>query len=139
MEADANEPKLEQQREGGPPFWEWAIAGVGLVLLLASVAYFAWFAGSGPVATPAPRIEVTGIEQQGARYVVLVRVRNPSRSPVAELKVTGTLKRQGNAVEETETQFAFIPGASLREGALFFTRNPREFELELAPKSFQKP
>lgn len=134
-----DDPGGAGRTEAGPPFWEWAMAGVGMVLLLASLGYFSYLAVVREADIPAPAIEVTSVEEQGGRFLVRLRVSNRGRSTAAEVKVTGSLTRDGQVVEESETQFQYLPGESSRDGGLFFSRNPREFQLELLPRSYQKP
>ena len=134
-----DKPALADLANGAPPFWEWVVAGVGLVLLLASLGYFSYAAVGRRGDQPAPVVAVLGVQQQGGRFVVLVRVSNRGRTTAAEVKVSGFLKRGSEVVEESETQFQYLPGESSREGGLFFSRNPRDFELELVPRSYQKP
>lgn len=122
-----------------PPPLEWLLAAVGLVLLLASVGYLLFDAWDGRGAAPAPQVRVTAIEPQQGRFLVRFRVSNESRTPAANLRVVGELRRGEELVESSETEFAFVPGRSWREGGLFFARDPRTLRLELGARSYQAP
>jgi uncharacterized protein (TIGR02588 family) len=127
-------------RAGPPPTaWEWLAAAIGLLLLLASVGYLLADHWGGDAAPPVPVVQVTGIEPQAGRWLVRVRVSNASRGTAAALRVEGELKQGGQAVERSEVEFDFVPGRSSREGGLFFSRDPRGLELDLQPKSYQRP
>lgn len=124
--------------EGPPPLWEWLIAGLGLLLVLASLAYLTVQA-LAPATPPDPVVELVAVHEQQDRYLAVVRVRNRGRQTAEALQVAGVL-RQGDAVlERSETQFEFVPGGSAREGGLFFRHDPRAYALELRPESYQAP
>jgi uncharacterized protein (TIGR02588 family) len=132
-----------EREQGGPepppPPLEWAVAALGLLLLLASVGYLvldAWRAEGG---APAPAVRVTAIERQAGRFLVRFSVRNESSEAAANLRVSGELRDGANVVETSETEFQFVPGRSQREGGLFFSRDPGTFQLDLAARSYQKP
>lgn len=129
----------EAPAEGPPPFWEWVVAALGLVLLLASVGYLAWHARFEPATPPDPVVEVTSVGAQGDRHLVLFRVHNRGTATAAALRITGELRREGQVVEQAETEFQHLPGRSSREAGLFFRNPPAQFELVLAPRSFQRP
>ena len=134
-----DEPQREPQAEEAPPFWEWVMAGIGLLLLIASLTYFGYHALVEETQTPEPLVEVWGVEKQGDRFVVLLRATNRSRSAAADVKVEASLERDGQVVEQGETEFQYLPGESSREGGLFFSRNPAEFEVKVKAKSFRQP
>lgn len=125
--------------EEPPPFWEWVVAGVGLVLLLASLAYLGFHALQGPQTPPAPRIELLGVHGQEGQFLARIRVRNQGTQTAAGLTVAGTLKQGDQTLEESETELDYLPGGSSREAGLFFTRDPRTAQLELSAKGYRKP
>jgi uncharacterized protein (TIGR02588 family) len=130
----------EDAREEAPPFWEWVVAGVGLLLLLASLAYLGWHALQGPQSPPAPRIELLGVDAQPqGGFLVRLRVRNAGGQTAAGLAVSGELKQGEQTLEQSETELDYLPGGSSREAGLFFTRDPRGGQLELSAKGYQKP
>ncbi|QJW84981.1 hypothetical protein HK414_19740 [Ramlibacter terrae] len=125
--------------EGPPPFWQWAVAAPGLVLVLACLGYLVVQALAGTPTPPDPVVEVVSVRQQGARYRVAIRVHNRGKATAEALKIVGELKQGATAVERSETEFQFLPGESSREGGLFFSRDPRPLQLDLRPESFQAP
>lgn len=129
----------QDAREEAPPFWEWVVAGLGLVLVLSCLGYLLLQAMAGPPTPPDPRIEVVAVRAQGDRFLVELRVSNRGQATAEALKVAGEL-RQGDAVlEEADTEFEFLPGESSRLGGLFFERDPRRFALRLRAVSYQVP
>ena len=136
---DAQEEGSEAMREEAPPLSEWVVAFIGLVLLVFSLGYLAYHAFTSPHTAPVPVVELLGIDQQGSRFLARVKVTNRGPTTAERLSVAGRLKRQGEVVEESATEFDFLPGASSREAGLFFSQDPRAFQLELFARSYQKP
>ena len=128
----------EAPGEAPPPWSEWLVAGIGLVLLLASVGYLL-YDGNGASQPPAPVIRMLSVEPLQGRFLVRVQAVNESRATAASLRVEGTLKRGGEVVERSELEFDYLPGRSTREGGLFFTADPRGLQMELAARSYRKP
>ena len=127
-------------REAAPPFWEWVAAGVGLLLVLASVGvlgYYAWAGESGD--GPSPVVQVVAIEQQPAGWLVAVRVHNRALATAAALRLTGSLRQGSEVLEERKLELQYLPGGSSREGGLFFSRDPRLHSLEWAFESYEQP
>lgn len=127
------------RQEEAPPFWEWVVAGVGLVLLLAALAFLGYEASVSDDGPPAPAVQVLGVDRQPAGYVVRLRVRNEARATAANLRVAGVLTQGEREVERSDTEFQFVPGRSEREGGLFFRNDPAAFRLQVRPESYQKP
>jgi uncharacterized protein (TIGR02588 family) len=126
-------------QEGPPPFWEWVVAGLGLVLVLACLGYLTVQALAGPPTPPDPKIDVVAVHAQGGRFLVELRVTNRGQTTAEGLKIAGDLKQGGVVLERSETEFQFLPGESSRQAGLFFVRDPRRFALELQAVSYQAP
>ncbi len=127
-------------REEAPPFWEWVVAGIGLVLVLASLVYLAINAlEMREDARPRPQLELLGVEPLGQRFLVRVRVANHGEATAEGLVVAGELQQQGQVLERAELTFDFLPPRSTREAGLFFTRDPRTLHLELLPVAYRVP
>lgn len=124
--------------EAAPPLSEWIVAGIGLALLVASVAYLL-YDGNGRSQPPAPVLRMLAVEPLQGRFVVRVQALNESRTTAASLRVEGTLRRGAELVERSELEFDYLPGRSTREGGMFFTADPRGLQLELAARSYRAP
>lgn len=125
--------------EEPPPFWEWVSAGIGLLLLAASIGYMLYDARTGEGTPPLPVVEVTGVEPQGQRFIVRFQVRNEGRATAAALRVAGELRRGDTLVENSEVEFDYLPGLSSRGAAMLFERDPRTLQLVLSPRSWREP
>lgn len=140
----ARKPGDPKQGQGGrddraPSLWEWVLASVGLVLLVASVGYLLFYQWTSRDEPPDPAIEVVAIHQQQGRFLVRVRVHNRSHTTAADLRVSGELRRGEEVVERSETEFPYLASESSHEGGLFFTHDPRTLRLELSAESYQVP
>lgn len=126
-------------RETAPSIWEWLVAALGLLLLLATLGYLGWHALSEPARAPEPVAQVLKVERQAQGFLVRVRVSNRGGETASSLRLSGVLKRGDEVVEESEVDFQYLPGGSSREGGLIFTHDPAQFALELTPKGYEKP
>lgn len=128
------------RKDPDPPPWEWAVAALGAVVLLAVLGFLAWDAWRLDHSPPDPRLSVEQVlEQPGPRYLVIVRAQNNGSQAAASLKITGRLRSGGSTVESSDTEFQYLPGASKRRAGLFFTHDPHRGELTLSVDSYQLP
>lgn len=126
-------------RETAPSIWEWLVAALGLLLLLATLGYLGYHALAEPRRPPEPVAQVVRVERLAQGFLVRVRVANRGGETASALKLAGVLKRGDEVVEESEADFQYLPGGSSREGGLFFAHDPAQFALELRPKGYEKP
>ena len=126
-------------RQHDIPRSEWAVAALGLVLVLGCLGFLAWSGLAGGERDIRPILRVTAIEQQDERYLVRLKVTNGGAGAAAALRVTARLQRGQEVIEEAETEFQYLPGHSSREAGLFFRHDPRSLTLELAARSYQAP
>lgn len=122
-----------------PSLLEWGIAAIGLLLLLATLGYLAYQAVAMPHRPPEPVAQVLGVERQARGFLVRVRVSNRGTETAAALKLQGVLRRGAEVVEQSETEIQYLPAGSSREGGIFFSRDPAQFTLEVAPRGYEKP
>lgn len=132
-------PPGPAQQEERPARLEWLLGAAGLVLLLSSIGYLAYQAISGASRPPAPVLSVIAVDPQQGKFLVRVQVTNQGSTTAAALKITGSLTRDGAVVEQAEAVLDYLPAGSAREGGLFFSRDPRQYELELSAAGYQKP
>jgi len=128
----------ERRKPPAPSRWEWFVAAVGAVLLVATLAFLLHDALSA--STPAqPAISILDVQRQQGRYVVRLRVDNAGERTAARLRLHATLSDAGTVLEEAETEFDYVPGRSSREAGLFFRNDPRVHTLQVVPRSYQEP
>ena len=121
--------------------WEWGVAALGLVLLLAVMAYLLVDAFTASTAPPDPVLAVEAVDRlDGGGFLVRIRVQNRGQRTAAKLRVAGTLATsQGGKVEEAECEFDYVPAQSVRHGGLFFRSDPNRLQLQLQARGYIEP
>ncbi len=127
---------------------EWVVAALGALLVFGSMAYLAYAAFGRDEAPPDVRLAVEEVRElpSGRGYLVKFRAHHEEREAAAELGVEGELRGLaggggggGGAVETSEATLDHLPARSSRAGGLFFSRDPRGFELRLRAKGYAEP
>ena len=119
---------------------EWFAAGTGLLLTAGLLAILIWQAWQEPgEQLPAVAAEILAIREANGVHVVAVEARNSSAATAANVIVSGTLLRGGEAVETSEFTLDYVPGNSSRRGGLFFSLDPRGLELEVRALGYADP
>lgn len=138
MEQDKKEEKKEQD----PPFWEWIVAAVGAVALVACTGYLALDAFAAPRTAPSPQVKAEAIARSpgsDGRFAVRVAVSNAGSMPVSELKVVAELQPPQGEPERMDTVLPYLPGHSERHATFYFGSDPGAGTLRLFAESGQKP
>lgn len=137
--AHASQPPQEPAR-AHTPLLEKFIAALGALALVLTLGYLVWSAASGHAQSPDPVVEVEGVEQQGERFLVRVRVHNRGAGTAEDLRLVGrVLGPAGIVLEESRTEFQYLPGESSREAGLYFRHDPRGGRLAWRAESYQQP
>jgi len=137
--AEEKEKKENQERQKETPVWEWIIAAVGLILVVAALGTTLYRAVTKESTPPILEISVKAIVPTSNGYLVEFRVKNTGNQTAAALTIEGELKRGAESVETSTASLAYAPANSQREGGLFFTKNPNEFEVNIRALGYEKP
>lgn len=121
------------------PVLEWIIAFVGLALVVGTVSFMVYQAIKGDSSPPDISLHVESISPIGNGYVVRIRAMNNGGSTAAGLTVEGALRHAFETVETSGATISYVPPHSQRIGGLFFTKDPRQFELHLRAKGYEAP
>jgi uncharacterized protein (TIGR02588 family) len=121
------------------PLWMWGIALLGLALVLGSIVFMLYEAAAGDSSPPDVAVRVDSILPTRNGFLVGIRVVNEGGSTAEGLTVEGELRRGAESVETSNTTIEYVPSHSEREGGLFFTSDPRQYELRLRAKGYEKP
>jgi uncharacterized protein (TIGR02588 family) len=140
MAEEKSENKEENQvRRKETPVWEWIVAAVGLIFVIATLGTTLYRAITEESTPPILEISVEAIVPTNNGYLVEFRVKNTGNQTAAALTIEGELKRGEESVETSTASLAYAPANSRREGGLFFTKNPNEFELNIRALGYEKP
>jgi uncharacterized protein (TIGR02588 family) len=129
----------EQQKLKDAPFWMWGIALFGLALVLGSIVFMLYEATAGDSSPPDVSVRVDSILPTRHGFLVEIRVVNEGGSTAEGLTVEGELRNGSESVEISNTTIEYVPSHSEREGGLFFTVDPRQYELQLRAQGYEKP
>ena len=135
----AQESEKEQQKINDAPLWLWSIGLLGLVLVLGSIAFMLYEAAMGDTSPPDVSVRVEAIESTGTGFLVTFRAVNEGGSTAAGLTVEGKLKNGAESVETSHTTVEYLPSHSEREGGLFFTLDPQQYDLQLRATGYEEP
>ncbi len=139
---EKSENKEKRERPKKTPVWEWIIAAVGFILVVAALGTTLYRAVIEESTPPILEISVEAIVPTANGYLVNFSVKNNGNQTAAGLTVEGELKRGEEGAESVETSsatLAYAPANSRREGGLFFSKNPNEYKLEIRAKGYEKP
>ena len=121
------------------PLWMWGIALLGLALVLGSIAFMLYEAAAGDASPPDVTVRVEAIRPTRNGFLVEFRAANEGGSTAEGVTVEGELRDGAESVETSDTTIEYVPSHSEREGGLFFTSDPRRFELRLRAKGYERP
>jgi len=122
------------------PLIEWASAAVGIVITAVMFGLLAYEAvRQRDEISPILTVEPIAAVKAGGQYVVEVEVRNIAPKTAAAVQVEGLLKSGGIQVETSNATVDYVPGESVRQAALIFTRDPREHRIELRATGYARP
>lgn len=140
MAEEKSENKEKNQgRQRETPVWEWIIAAFGLILVVAATGTTLYRAVTEESTPPILEFSVEAIVPTANGYLVEFRVKNTGNQTAAGLAIEGELKRGEESVETSTATLAYAPANSQREGGLFFTKNPSDFELNIRASGYEKP
>jgi len=132
----------EQPCPPGPreiPALEWVVAGIGALLVAGTIGYLAAQALWRDTTPPDVRLVAEPAREQQGGWLVRFHAFNRGGEPAAELLIEGELRGPDGTVETSEATLDYLPPGSQRDGGLFFTGDPRRFELTLRAKGYTRP
>lgn len=121
------------------PLWMWGIALLGLAFVLGSIGFMLYEAAAGDSSPPDVTLRVASILPTRNGFLVEFRAANEGGTTAEGLTVEGELRDGDRSVETSDTTIEYVPAHSEREGGLFFTSDPRRYELRLRAKGYEKP
>ena len=133
------ESEKQQKKINDAPLWIWSIGLLGLVLVLGSIAFMLYEATMGDTSPPDVSVRVEAIESTGTGFLVTFRAVNEGGSTAAGLTIEGTLMNGRESIETSNTTIEYLPSHSEREGGLFFTLDPRQYDLQLRATGYEVP
>ncbi len=129
----------DEGEQAGPTMAQWAVGIGSTLLVLALLGFVLYLAVEGTSRPPVIQVRVERVLEAPGGYVVEVGVYNEGGSTAAALVIEGTLKQDTVTVERSSATISYVPADTEREAGLFFTRDPRRYELEVRPVGYDRP
>lgn len=121
------------------PVWEWIVAAIGLILVVGAIGTTVYRAVTEESTPPKLAISVVSIEPVENGFLVKFSVANTGNQTAAGLTVEGVLKTGEETAEASTVTLTYSPANSFREGGLFFTKDPRQYDLQIRALGYEKP
>ena len=96
-------------------------------------------AAAGDSSPPDITVHVDATLQIRNGYLVRFRAVNEGGSTAEGVTVEGVLRNGTDSMETSNTVLEYVPAHSQREGGLFFTSDPRQYQLQLRAKGYENP
>lgn len=136
---EARSTSQKQQEKDAIPIWEWIVAGVGLVLVASVIGFLIYEAFTGNRLPPDIKLSVDSVVQTGNGYLVKVTAVNEGGQTAEGVNIEGELRTGTESLERSRTTIDYLPPRSEKRAGLFFTRDPRKFELHVRPLGYEEP
>jgi uncharacterized protein (TIGR02588 family) len=118
---------------------EWAVFGVGLVLVLGTVGALVWDALRSSEGPPDLAVHLGPPQRRGESWAVPVTVHNRGGETAEGVRVDVVLELPGGVREEAELEAAFVPRGSRRHGWVHFVHPPASGRLTGRVVGYEHP
>jgi uncharacterized protein (TIGR02588 family) len=118
--------------------WEWLAAAIATAIAAAMVVTLL-VAGRREQTPPRFAIAVQSVAPSGADFLVRFSILNEGSQTAAQVVVEARLHTEGGPPETSSVTFDYVPGNSVRRGAVLFRHNPRAGQLTLRPVGYREP
>jgi uncharacterized protein (TIGR02588 family) len=135
----SNDNTKDQEKLDDAPLWMWGIGLLGLLFILGSIGLALYEAALGDSSPPDVRVQIEEIILAKNGFLVEFRVINEGGAAAAGLTVEGALRNGNEIIESSNTTVEYVPSHSERQGGLFFTQDPRPYELQLRAMGYETP
>ncbi len=134
-------PETSSALEGARkiPRSEWAVAFIGLMLVVGVIAYLIHVALTDRDTPPDIAVRAVDVAPASGGYLVRIEAFNSGGQAAADVRIDATLERDGAAIETRDLSFDFLPTRSTRRGGIVFRHNPDAFQMELRVVSHREP
>ncbi len=131
--------RMKSEDEGAKRVLEAIGGGVGALIALATIGIIVWDGVSGGGTPPLVAVQPGAVHAHANGFVLELSASNSGDATAAQVTVEGTLSREGEIVETSETTFDYLPSGSRRHGGLFFHADPRAHDIAVRAKGYVDP
>ena len=136
---EARSGSQKHQANNAIPIWEWIVAAVGFVLVAGVIGWLLYEALSGNRLPPDVKLSVVSVVQTGNGYLVRITAVNEGGMTAEGVIVEAEIRSGTEPVERSRTTIDYLPPRSEKRAGLFFTRDPRQFELQVRSLGYEEP
>ena len=120
------------------PFAERILGAVSAAVIVVLMGYLVVRALANDGTPPDIVVELRGVTQVGATWLVEVEATNLGSSPATDLEIEGEMPGPGGS-ERRSVVLEYVPAKSSRRGGLYFSGDPRTRPLTLRAVGFRAP
>jgi uncharacterized protein (TIGR02588 family) len=121
------------------PLLEWIIGGIGFLIMAAVLGFLLFAAMMEDHPLPDVKLSVDAVRQIRNGYLVQITALNEGGSTAEGVVVEGELRNGTELIEQSRIEIEFLPPHSRKRAGLFFSRDPKQFELRLRPHGYEEP
>lgn len=124
---------------GDIPLLEWIVGAVGFVLVTAVIVFVLYEAITGSQSPPDIRVSVRSVLPLRNGYLVNLEAVNQGGATAAGVVLEAELRQGSELFERSHVTLDYSPPGSAKRAGLFFTRDPRQFDLQVRALGFEEP
>ena len=136
---EARSTSQKQQEKDAIPIWEWIVAGVGLVLVASVIGFLIYEAFTGKRLPPDVKLSVDSVVEIRNGFLVRITAVNEGGMTAEGVIVEAELRSGTEPVERSRTTIVYLPPRSEKKAGLFFTRDPRQLDLQVRSLGYEEP
>ena len=136
---EARSTSRKQQEKDAIPIWEWIVAGVGLVLVASVIGFLIYEAFTGKRLPPDVKLSVDSVVEIRNGFLVRITAVNEGGMTAEGVIVEAELRSGTEPVERSRTTIDYLPPRSEKRAGLFFTRDPRQLDLQVRSLGYEEP
>lgn len=136
---EARSTSQKQQEKDAIPIWEWIVAGVGLVLVASVIGFLIYEAFTGKRLPPDVKLSVDSVVEIRSGFLVRITAVNEGGMTAEGVIVEAELRSGTEPVERSRTTIDYLPPRSEKRAGLFFTRDPRQLDLQVRSLGYEEP
>src|SRR5688572_8606945 len=129
--AQARSTSQKQQEKDAIPIWEWMVAGV--------VGFLIYEAFTGKRLPPDVKLSVDSVVEIRNGFLVRITAVNEGGMTAEGVIVEAELRSGTEPVERSRTTIDYLPPRSEKKAGLFFTRDPRQLDLQVRSLGYEEP
>jgi uncharacterized protein (TIGR02588 family) len=137
--APARSASQKQQEKEAIPISEWIVAGVGLLLVSGVIGFLLYEVFTGSRLPPDVRLSVESVDQTASGFLVRITAVNEGGTTAEGVIVEAELRSGTEPVERSRTTIDYLPPRSEKKAGLFFTRDPRQLDLQVRSLGYEEP